>query len=150
MGQLGPPPVPGGFGKKDQFIRWADPFYVDAGVRFFFNKIQWVGDGQTFEVHPVDAEKYPSLDDGKGRRWVLAGQPVGHSTAPIRVRLVSGPVVTTGTNTFRIRHDDLAPASEGGRVTFLAFSDGDAKYRYTEKVGMLPRGFNGLNEAGTH
>ena len=40
-------------GKKDQFIRWNDPFWVDTGVRYFFTDLKWVGDGQTFEVHPV-------------------------------------------------------------------------------------------------
>jgi hypothetical protein len=38
-------------GRRDQFIRWNDPVWVDAGARFFFTKLQWVGDGRTFEVH---------------------------------------------------------------------------------------------------
>jgi len=133
-----------GLAKKDQLIRWTDPFHVDAGARFFFNRIQWVGDGQTFEVHPVYAERYPGQYNGSGPRWPLAGQQVGHSTAPIRVRPVGGPVVVAGSNTFRIQCDNLAPAAEGGRVTFLAFSEGDGEYRYAEQVGMLPRGFSGL------
>jgi hypothetical protein len=131
-------------GKKDQFIRWADPFYVDAGARFFFTKLQWVGDGQTFEVHPVYADKYPGLYNGNGPRWSDAGQPVGHSSAPILVKQVGGPVIAVGTNRFRLRFDALTSASEGGRVTFMAFSKGDAEYRYTEHVGMMPRGFTGL------
>jgi hypothetical protein len=71
---------------------------------------------------------------------------VGHSTAPIRVRAVSGPVVATGPNTLRIQYDNLAPATERSRVTFLACSAGDTKYRYTEQVGMMPRGFSGLKK----
>lgn len=135
----------GGFGKKDQFIRWADPVWVDAGARFFFTQLKWVGDGQSFEVHPVYADKVPATQrDGRGPRWPDAGQPVGHSSAPILVRPVSGPVVCTGPNTLRIQFDNLAPATEGGRVTFLAYSAGDAQYRYTEQVGMMPRGFSGL------
>lgn len=133
-----------GFGKQDQFIKWTDPFSVDAGARFFFSKIQWVGDGQTFEVHPDYAEKYPGQYNGSGPRWPLAGQSVGHSTAPIFVKPVSGPVTAVGTNTFRMAFDGLAPASDGGRVTFMAYSAGDAEHRYTEHVGMLPRGFSGL------
>lgn len=128
-------------GKRDQFIRWADPVWVDAGARHFFTKVSWVGDGQTFEVHPVYADKYPGLHDGRGPRWPNAGKPVGHSDAPILVKPVGGPVVAVGTNRLRIQFDALAPAGEGGRVTFMACSVGDTEYRYTEQVGMLPRGF---------
>lgn len=131
-------------GRKDQFIRWSDPVWVDAGARFFFTKLQWVGDGQTFEVNPAYAEKYPGLHDGKGPRWADAGQPAGHSSAPIVVKPVGGPVTVVGTNRLRIQFDALAPATEGGRVTFMASSAGDAQYRYTEQVGMMPRGFNGF------
>jgi hypothetical protein len=131
-------------GRRDQFIRWSDPVWVDAGARFFLTKVQWVGDGQTFEVHPVYADKYPGLYVGKGPRWPDAGRPVGHSPGSILARPVGGPVVVAGTNRLRIQFDGLAPASEGGRVTFMAFSAGDAEFRYTEQVGMMPRGFNGF------
>ena len=50
----------GGFGKKDRFIKWNDPCWVDAGTRFFFTNLKWAGDGQTFEVHPVYDDAYPS------------------------------------------------------------------------------------------
>lgn len=133
-----------GMGRRDQFIRWNDPIWVDAGARHFFTKLQWVGDGQTFEVHPVYADTYPALFDGKGPRWADAGKPAGHSVAPILVRPVSGPVAVAGTNLFRMQFDGLAPVEEAGRVTFLAFSAGDARHRYTEQVGMMPRGFAGL------
>ena len=133
-----------GLAKKDQFIRWVDPCYVDAGARFFFTRLQWIGDGQTFEVHPIYAQRYPGLYDGKGPRWADTGKPVGKSSAPILVKQVGGPVVAAGTNRFRMEFDALAPAREGGRVTFMAYSQGDAEYRYTEHVGMMPRGFGGL------
>ena len=136
----------GGFSKKDQFIKWNDPYWVDAGTRFFFTKLKWVGDGQTFEVHPVYADVYPSQYNGRGPRWLEAGKLVGHSTAPILVRQVSGPVIATGPHTLRIQYDSLAPATEGSRVTFMAYSAGDAEYRYTELVGMMPRGFADLKK----
>jgi hypothetical protein len=132
-------------GKKDQFIKWNDPYWVDAGTRYFFTSPKWVGDGQTFEVHPVYCDAYPTPQQGGGPKWLQAGQPVGHSSAPILVKQASGPVVPAGPNTFRMRYDALAPATEGARTTFMAYSAGDAEYRYTEHVGMLPRGFNGLN-----
>lgn len=133
-------------GKKDQLLRWTDPHSVEAGARRYFNEVKWVGDGQTFEVHPVYADAYPRTGkDGKVPHWVLAGQPVGSSKAPIKVRPIGGPVVAAGAHTFRMKYDALAPATDPGRVTFLAWSDGDAEYRYTELVGMMPRGFTGLN-----
>jgi hypothetical protein len=130
-------------GKKDQFIKWSDGYWVDAGTRYFFTGLKWVGDGQTFEVHPVYADKYPSQQGGP--RWPTPGEPVGHSTAPILLKQASGPIVATGTNTFRIQFENVTPAGEGaGRTTFMAYSVGDAEYRYTEQVGMMPRGFGGL------
>ncbi|MBL7220325.1 MAG: hypothetical protein ISS69_09445 [Phycisphaerae bacterium] len=136
----------GGFGKKDQFVKWNDPYWVDAGTRFFFTRLKWVGDGQTLEVHPVYSKVYPPQYKGRGPIWLDAGKPVGHSSAPIRVRRVSGPVTAVGASTLRMKYDALAPASAKTRVTFLAFSKGDRDYRYTEIVGMMPRGFRGLTK----
>ncbi|MGA2035467.1 MAG: hypothetical protein ABSG68_24730, partial [Thermoguttaceae bacterium] len=138
-----------GFGKKDQFIRWKDPFNVDAGARYFFSNIQWIGDGQTFEVHPFYADQYPVPHASGGPRWSDAGKPAGHSTAAMLVKPVSGPLVAVSANSFRIRYDGLAPATEAARPTFMAFSAGDAEYRYTEQVGMLPKGFSGLKSGKT-
>ncbi|MGC9455852.1 MAG: hypothetical protein ACP5HU_13475 [Phycisphaerae bacterium] len=132
--------------RKDQFIEWEDPYWVDAGARFFFTRIDWTGDGQTFEVHPAYADEYPSQYNGRGPRWAQAGDPVGHSDAPIRVKPVGGPVRAVGPQKLRIRCDALNPATDPGRVTFLAYSCGDEEYRYTERVGMLPRGFRGLDK----
>jgi hypothetical protein len=132
-------------GKKDQFIRWKDPVTVDAGARFFFTEVKWVGDGETFEVHPEYADVYPKTQpNSQGPRWPLAGKPVGHSKTPIRVRPVGGAVVAAGPDKFRMKYDALAPATDPGRATFLASSEGDADYRYTEQVGMMPKGFAGL------
>lgn len=135
-----------GLGKKDQFIRWTDSHSVEAGARFFFNEVSWVDDGQAFEVHPTYAATYPKTQkDGKGPRWSLASKPVGRSEAPIKIRMVGGPIVAVGANRFRMRFDALAPATGAGRSTFLAYSEGDAEYRYTEQVGMMPKSFAGLN-----
>jgi len=143
-------PQAGGFKKRDQFIAWNDATFIDAGVRHFFNKIDWCDDGQTFEVHPVFAEKYPATKAGSGGpRWATAGQPAGHTNGPIRARPVGGPIVAVGENRLRIQFDALSPAGEGGRVTFLAYHPGDAEYRHTEHVGMLPRGFKGFTEGQT-
>jgi len=132
-------------GKKDQFIKWDDPHWVDAGARFFFTRLTWTGDGHTLEVHPVYADTYPGQYNGRGPIWPLAGKRVDHSTVPIHVRPISGPMVAMGPNTLRIQYDNLAPATERSRMTFMAYSKGDAKYRHTEHVGMTPRGFRGLD-----
>ena len=134
-----------GFTRKDQFIRWKDAHSVDAGARYFFNEVRWVGDGQTFEVHPAYAEIYPQTQkDGKGPRWALAGKPVGHAESPILVRRVGGPVTAVGPNAFRMKFEALSPAGDMGRPTFLAYSEGDKEHRPAEQVGMMPRGFKGI------
>jgi hypothetical protein len=135
-----------GLGKKDQFIRWTDPVSIDAGARYFFTQPKWVGDGQTLEVHPVFRDAVPDTKAGGGQfRWHGAGQPAGRSTAPIQVKRVGGPLVPAGPHALRLACDALAPAGDSGRFTFMAFSVGDAEYRYTEQVGMV-KGFSGFTK----
>jgi hypothetical protein len=126
-------------GKQDQFIRWLDPCKVEAGARFFFEEIRWVGDGQTFEVSPRFAETYPKQYDGKGPIWAQAGQPVGHSAAVIRIRPIGGPLVAVGANALRVRFDALAPATSSAGTGFLAFTEGDDAWRYAEQIGIIRR-----------
>jgi hypothetical protein len=136
-----------GFERKDQFVRWTDPYWVDAGVRHFFNGLKWVGDGQTFEVRAAYADKYPANQpDGKGPKWTKAGQSCGQSTAPIKFRPVFGAIVPAGENRFRVQFDNLSPAADGAKCNFLAYSEGDAEYRYTEQIGMSPRGLANLKD----
>jgi len=124
-------------GRKDQFIRWLDPCTVEAGARFFFDEITWIGDGQTFEVHPLYAETYPQQRRGRGLRWALAGQPVGNSAKAIRVRPVTGPLVAVGANAFRVQFDALAPVADPKPPAFIAYVEGDDQWRYAEQVGMV-------------
>jgi hypothetical protein len=133
-------------GRRDQFLRWQDPFTVEAGVRFFFSDVAWIGDGRTFAVSPVPAESYPTRFAGEGPVWADAGQPVGSASGLVHVRPVSGPLELAGPAEFRIRYSGLAPAGESTRLTFLAYREGDTTYRYTELVGMLPRGFEGVTD----
>ncbi len=114
-------------------------------ARFFFSNIQWIGNGQAFEVHPFYAERYP-MPHRTGGPLGGAGKPAGHSTAPILVKPASGPLVAASANTFRSRN--LAPATETARPTFMAYSAGDGEIRYTEQVGMLPKGFSGFERNG--
>ncbi len=127
-------------GRKDQFIRWRDRFWVDAGVRHFFTSPTWVDDGQTVRVHPEYADRYPE------RGWpALAGQPAGNAGTPIRLMVVGGPMVVTGPDTLRVQYSNVAPAGDRGRMTFMAYSEGNQEYRRTEMIGMMPRGFSGFN-----
>lgn len=135
-------------GKRDQFLRWTDPgVSVEAGARNFFSNVRWMDDGQTFAVHPVFSEVIPRTQkDGRGPRWPRAGEPAGNSGDAIRVRVIGGAAVLTGPDamSFRIRHDSLAPATESGRVTFLAYVSASQTYRATELVGMLAKDFGGI------
>ena len=124
-------------GKRDQFIRWLDPHTVKAGARFFFDDIAWIGDGQTFEVHPRFAETYPQQYDGEGPIWAQAGQPVGNSGQAIRLRPTGGPLVAVGPNAFRVQFDALAPAPGPKATAFIAFVEGDEQWRYAEQVGIV-------------
>jgi hypothetical protein len=132
-----------GWGRRDQFIEWDHPFFLDAGVRYFLEDVKWVDDGRTFETRPRYADKYPATQPN-GPRWADAGKPAGQSAAPIRVRPAGGPVVEAGATRLRLVHDPLNPADNVGRITFIAYSDGNDEFRHTERVGMLPRGFRGL------
>ncbi|MEM7392321.1 MAG: hypothetical protein AAF492_08220, partial [Verrucomicrobiota bacterium] len=125
-----------GLERKDQFLRWKEPHWVSAGARNFLSKVRWVGDGRTFRVHPMYAETYPVPFRGRGSRWARGGEVVGHSDAPIRIKPVSGPLVHDGEHRLRMEYNELAPATEIRRVTFMAYSDGNGEYRYTERVGM--------------
>lgn len=124
-------------GKRDQFIRWLDPCTVEKGARFFLNEIAWVGDGQTFEVHPQYAETYPRQYRGRGPVWAQAGEPVGRSDQPIRVRPVTGPLVAVGANTLRVQFDGLAPVGDPKPPAFIASVEGDEQWRYAEQIGMV-------------
>lgn len=125
-----------GLERQDQFLTWKDPHRVVAGARYFFTDVAWSDDGRTFELHPEYASTYPTI----GARWGKRGEPVGHADVPIHVKHVSGPIEHVGGYRFRIRHDELAPATATARATLMAYSLGDEQYRYTERVGMLEPG----------
>jgi hypothetical protein len=123
-----------GLSRKDQFIKWEDPYTIDAGVRFFFSKPVWVDDGMTLEVHPAWWDKVPP-------RWPNVGEPATNGGTPIKVKTVAGILKPISDRKFRIEYDALSPATEGGRNTFMAYSDGNEEYRHCEQVGMLPKNF---------
>ncbi len=132
--------------KRDQFIRWQDRYWLDAGARYFFLGLDWV-DHATFAVHPAYAESYPGpTDDDQPPRWARAGESCTHATVPIAVKAVSGPLVADGDHRLTIRYRATAPADRRPRILFMAYSPGDADHRYTELVGYAPRGFRRLKK----
>lgn len=136
-------------GKKDQFLRWENRYWVDAGVRRFFHHLDFVGDGDRFQVNPTFANRVPQQPNEQGPIWLEAGEEVGHAGGEIQLRIVSGPAEVVDGHQIRLRHDALNPAiGPWGRLTFLAYSEGNADYRYTELPGMAPRGYRGPQGQG--
>ncbi|MFW5752856.1 MAG: hypothetical protein ACOCYV_02265 [Planctomycetota bacterium] len=133
-------------GKRDQFIRWQDRYWLDAGARYFFLGLDWI-DHATFAVHPAYAESYPGpTADDQPPRWARAGEPCSHAATPIAVKAVSGPLVATADQRLTIRYRATAPADRRPRLLFMAYSPGDADHRYSELVGYAPRGFHRLKQ----
>lgn len=143
-----------GMNKQDQFIQWNDPHWAEAGSRLTFTAPEWVDDGQTFLVHPAFAPTYPgpgpttapATTAPAARRWAGAGTPVGHAPTPIQLRVTSGTLVAVGGHKLRVQCDNLAPFSDVGRMIFVAYNEGDARYRYTEVGGFMPKSFKGFKQ----
>ena len=130
--------------RKDQFLRWENRHWVDAGVRHFFHELDFTGDGQVFRVNPVFAGRVPGQPNNRGPQWPGAGEEVGNAGGDIHIRMVNGPAIVEDGHLIRLRHDALNPANAPpGRITFLAYSEGNGTYRRTELPGMAPRGFRG-------
>lgn len=133
-------------GKKDQFIRWENRHWVDAGARFFFMGLQFEPGTSVFQTNPVYAEKVPGQFDGKGPRWHHAGDTVENSGLPIEVVPIAGPIESAGDGKLRIRYSTPFPQGERNRYTFMARSPGNDTFRHTEQVGMAPRGYKGIRK----
>lgn len=133
-------------GKKDQFINWKDNVWVDIGIRPFFGGFKWVS-ADTFQVHPFYTDTYPKQAHQQAPNWAKKGQPCGKSDAPIKIKVVAGPLAHVKDHLFRIEHDATAPAGDRVKMYFMAYSEGNGTFRYTEKIGMGPRGgFRGLRK----
>lgn len=132
-----------GMTKKDQFIKWNHDIFLDAGVRYFIQDLKWTEPGDVLTFKMAYADTYPAMQPN-GPRWADAGKPAANSGKPIKLRVAAGPIEVFEGSKLRLRFDALNPPSAGARATFLAYSEGDDTFRYTEQVGMLPRGFKGI------
>ena len=133
-------------GRRDQFLDWQDDYWVESGARVFFEDPEWVDGGDTLRVRPVFRDTVPGQYKGRGPVWAGAGDACANSGGPIRVKPVGGPLVAAGPHRLRLAHHALAPAGLKLRCTFVAYSADDGAFRYTERVGMLSKKFEGFQE----
>lgn len=63
-----------------------------------------------------------------------SGTPLGHAPGPIGFRVITGPAVQTGPNTFRVRFDR---AGMTGDVWIQAYHPGDDRYRPAVQPGRM-------------
>ena len=111
-------------GRKDQFIRWKDGHWVDAGARFYFFNLDWTGEGLRFRVSPDFKAEYPGQYKERGPIWLKAGEAVGHGGNPIELSVIGGPLKFVGDGQFEISYDSLVPAGSKIRGTFFCLQPG--------------------------
>jgi len=135
-------------GLEDQFLEWKDPYWLDAGARYYFTKPQWVDAEGTLRVHPAYSDSYPVQVNGQGPKWAKAGEPVNNSGSTIHVVPVRGPLKATEKGELKYAPNSLDGHSLS-KASFMAMVPANSKYRYTEHVGLLNRGYKGLSKGKT-
>ena len=92
-----------------------------------------VDDGMTIKLTGGFLTKTPEGVAG-------AGKPLGHSSAPFKLRLIGGwggGGQQTGPNTFRIRFDHFGISRFTNNIQVMVYNEGDAKYKYAEQAGQI-------------
>ena len=84
-------------------------------------------DGLTFKVHGDFLAEMPAELIGEGEK-------LGHAPGPIKFRVITGPAVQTGPETFRVQFDRGA---EGGPVWIQEEHPGDDEYRHAVQPGQM-------------
>jgi len=84
-------------------------------------------DGVTFELHPVFLDAVPTELTGAGER-------LGHSRGPIKLRVIDGPVRQIGPERFELA---LNREAIGGEAWIEEEQDGDEQYRKAVQPGKL-------------
>lgn len=128
----------------DQFLKWNEPVWVDAGVRHFFTGPQWTGAGASIQPRVQFAQRVPGRHNNQGPEWLNAGEAVGNNGRAITVRPISGPAVATSDTTFRLALDNVFPGWGSAKIVFIAEAAGGDGFRATSQIGMMQRGFKGL------
>lgn len=90
-------------------------------------KFQPEQDGLTFKIEGGFLSELP-------KELIGAGIKLGHASGPIKFRVITGPAIQTGPNTFRIKFD-----REGlvGTIWLQAEHPGDEQYRRSVQPGQM-------------
>ena len=132
-------------GLEDQFLTWNEALFVDADVRNFFTNPKWTGTA-TWEPRVSFAHKVPAQVNGQGPKWLGGGiDAAQNNDAPISVRVLSGPARAKENNQLTLHFDAIYP-NFSSKIVFLASAPQGNGFRATELVGMMNRGFKGLNK----
>jgi hypothetical protein len=84
-------------------------------------------DGITFTLQGAFLDKMP-------KELLNGGTTLGHANGPIRFKVIAGPAVQTGPDTFRVRFDR---GGIGGDIWLLAWHPGDGHYRWAVQPGKI-------------
>ena len=90
-------------------------------------KFEPENDGMSFKVEGAFLPEMPKELTG-------AGTPLGHAPGPITFRVITGPAVQTGSNTFRVQFDR---AGMGGEVWLQEEHPGNEQYRHAVQPGQI-------------
>jgi hypothetical protein len=84
-------------------------------------------DGMTFRVEGAFLSELPG-------ELIGAGAKLGHAQGPILFRVITGPAVQTGPDTFRVRFDR---EGMGGTLWLREEHPGDGRYRHAVQPGQM-------------
>jgi hypothetical protein len=84
-------------------------------------------DGLTFKVKGGFLSEIPA-------ELIGAGEKLGHAPGPIKFRVITGPAIQTGPETFRVQFDRGA---EGGSIWIQEEHPGDDQYRHAVQPGQM-------------
>lgn len=86
-----------------------------------------LSDGLTFSVEGAFLSELPP-------ELIGAGKQLGHASGPITFKVITGPAVQTGPNTFRIQFDR---GGAGGDLWLQEEHPGDSEYRHAVQPGLM-------------
>jgi hypothetical protein len=84
-------------------------------------------DGLTFRLKPDFLTEVPA-------ELIGAGTPLGHAAGPITLRVITGPAIQTGPDTFRVQFDR---EGMGASLWFQEEHPGDGRYRRAVQPGSM-------------
>jgi hypothetical protein len=90
-------------------------------------KFQPKQDGLTFKVEGDFLSEMPP-------ELIGAGEKLGHAPGPIKFRIITGPAIQTGPQTFRVQFDR---GSMGGPIWIQEEHPGDDQYRHAVQPGQM-------------